>query len=276
METSEAINILLDRSELLVHRAGLFRYPRAYALERRNVPDYDLIIIGRGRGYWEIEGLGRQQTKPGTVMLFPPGIAHGTAGRITGPYELVSIHFDLLIEAKAAFFETVPFQPIMQVRKWKPIYEFACRIASEWQEQQQIGRGLLVHDLTRSLLVDMVRLYACRCDGKIACDQRVLEVLGRFNSEFARPLTAEEMGEWVGLSEAHLRELFKAELGATPVQMLQSRRMNEARHLLLNTSLSVKEISPRVGYSDPLYFSRVFHEAVGMAPMEYRQSAKNP
>jgi len=84
------------------------------------------------------------------------------------------------------------------------------------------------------------------------------------------------MGEWVGLSASHLRSLFAAELGVSPIAALQTQRTREARRLLAGGSLTVKEIARQVGYEDPLYFSRAFRKRVGMSPMEYRQSAKNP
>ncbi len=276
MQSSVATNILLERSELTVHRAGLFRYGKSYTLGPRYVDDYDLILIGRGVGFWEIEGMGRRRVRPGAMMLFSPRIAHGTAGVIPGPVELVSIHFDLRIERGVDFFAVAPFKPLIHVRQWKGLYEQSLRIAAEWRGQGRVGRNILVHSLTRCLLVEIVRRYTHAGAGRIATDARVLEVLRRLDAEFAAPLTAAEMGQWVNLSPSHLTALFRKELGIAPTKALRGRRMREANRLLLGSSLSVKQIAHRAGFGDPLYFSRAFRKATGTTPLAYRESAKNP
>ena len=40
--------------------------------------------------------------------------------------------------------------------------------------------------------------------------------------------------------------------------------------MLLTTDQSIKEIAATVGYNDPLYFSKLFYKAEGMAPSKYR------
>ncbi len=276
MKSSEAINILLERSELTVRRAGRFRYGKSYSLPRRYVDDYDLILIGQGSGWWEIEGLGRRRVRPGTIMLFSPRIAHGTAEAMPGPVELISIHFNLRIERGVDFFAVAPFRPMIYVKQWRNLYEQSLRIAAEWRGQGRLGRNVLVHDLTRSLLVEIVRRYMHSGDGQVATDSRVLEVLRRLDSEFAGPLTASDIGQWVNLSPSHLTSLFRRELGIAPTEALRGRRMREARRLLLGSSLSIKEIAHCSGFHDPLYFSRAFRRTTGMTPLNYRESAKNP
>lgn len=276
MDSASAISILLERSELIVRAARMFRYPRGYQLLARNVSDYDLILIGRGRGDWDIQGLGRQATGPGTVMLFSPQIAHATAGRIKGPYELISIHFHLRIEREADFFSTVAFQSLLRPPEWRRLYSLAEEVCRQWALEGQIGRSILVHSLTRALLVEMVRLYAQTSPQPVATDGRVLDVLHQMDQHFAQPLCTAQMARSVGLSEAHLRDLFKTQLGLTPMEALAARRIRQARSLLAASSASIKEIAHQCGFDDALYFSRVFRRSVGSSPLEYRQSAKGP
>jgi AraC-like DNA-binding protein len=49
-----------------------------------------------------------------------------------------------------------------------------------------------------------------------------------------------------------------------------ARRLDQARHLLASTPLSVKEVAERVGYDNPLYFSRVFSSQMQVTPSDYR------
>ena len=48
-------------------------------------------------------------------------------------------------------------------------------------------------------------------------------------------------------------------------------RVARARFLLDTTTLTVAEVAAELGYSDPLYFSRLFRRAQGQSPRDYRQ-----
>ena len=48
--------------------------------------------------------------------------------------------------------------------------------------------------------------------------------------------------------------------------------MRQAKKLLMDTRLTVREVAVRVGYPDPFHFSRIFRNAVGISPAQYRES----
>lgn len=74
-----------------------------------------------------------------------------------------------------------------------------------------------------------------------------------------------------GVSYSYLKKLFIAEHGMPPSRYITQRRMEYARTLLMSPEISISEISRLVGYANVYYFSRVFHEEVGMSPTEYRK-----
>ena len=64
---------------------------------------------------------------------------------------------------------------------------------------------------------------------------------------------------------------FKDYTGSTPAQYLLSLRISNAQSLLESTAYHVMEIAEIVGYSNPLYFSRLFKKQCGVSPTEYRK-----
>jgi AraC-like DNA-binding protein len=271
------IDILLTGAELSVRRAGVFAYRKWYEFPPRRFDDWDLVLYRRGTAVWNIENIGKVHLRPGSVLLLPPGTLNGTAGRMTGPAELIGIHFHLNIESGAGFFHVAPHQPLLQVRQWRGLYDQAARIVHEYEAPGAMGREIVLRDLTRVLLVELCRLYARRTPGSgVPTDLRVLKVLMEMEERFAQSLTAADIARWAGLSPSHLRSLFQAELGMSPLQALIARRMREARRLLAGTSQPIAQIARQVGYDDPLYFSRAFREMIGQSPMDYRASAKTP
>jgi transcriptional regulator GlxA family with amidase domain len=99
---------------------------------------------------------------------------------------------------------------------------------------------------------------------------RVQKVVHLIQQDLSRRLTLSEMAQAVNLSAAHLRALFRSEIGMTPVQYQKKLRLLEARRLLESTFLNVQEIMIRVGLSDDSHFVRDFKKLYGQTPAQYR------
>ena len=76
------------------------------------------------------------------------------------------------------------------------------------------------------------------------------------------------------LNYDYVRKLFKKETGATPHEYLTDCRMQLARELISSgignrySNYSVGQIAEACGFSEPLYFSRVFKKYYGFSPSE--------
>lgn len=91
------------------------------------------------------------------------------------------------------------------------------------------------------------------------------------HQNYARPLARWEIAEGIGVSEDYLSRVFNRELGISPWDYLNRYRISRARELLHLTHDSISRIGRRVGFSDPAYFSRVFHRITGLSPRAYRE-----
>lgn len=74
------------------------------------------------------------------------------------------------------------------------------------------------------------------------------------------------------LSSRYLSRIFKEELGENFIDFIVKLRMSHARHLLLETDLSVQEISEQVGYIHAMSFIRIFKKINGSTPGVYRKN----
>ncbi|MEK8127893.1 AraC family transcriptional regulator [Paenibacillus filicis] len=108
-------------------------------------------------------------------------------------------------------------------------------------------------------------------DHPIAYDTRVFEVCAYVEQRLHDPPTLDEMASFVSLSKEHLRKLFQASYGLSPMQYVKHVRLQHARDLLLLTSFPIKDIASRIGYEDQHHFSRAFQQSEGMSPKEYRR-----
>ncbi len=99
--------------------------------------------------------------------------------------------------------------------------------------------------------------------------QRVVEYVEQHLED--SDLSVVELAETLGLSKSGLYRKLKGLLGVTPKDFVVKARMNRAVMLLENTTLPVKEITYRCGFSDQSYFGKCFRSAYGVSPSEYRQ-----
>lgn len=74
-----------------------------------------------------------------------------------------------------------------------------------------------------------------------------------------------------GLPERTFIRRFRAATGYTPLEYVQTMRLEEAKHLLETTDTPVELIAVDVGYEDSNFFRRLFKRVVGITPARYRQ-----
>ncbi|AWB45655.1 AraC family transcriptional regulator [Paenibacillus sp. CAA11] len=110
--------------------------------------------------------------------------------------------------------------------------------------------------------------------GETRGDRIVKQMIHYMSSQYAYPISIEEMCSGLGYNRAYLSRIFKKETGISPVSYLLKLRIDKARHLLRERpDLSIEQVANSVGIPDSLYFSRQFRRFHGEAPSRYRQSA---
>lgn len=80
-----------------------------------------------------------------------------------------------------------------------------------------------------------------------------------------------ELARETGYSPDHFSRVFKQVTGQTPQAVKIQARIERARQLLSESSLSIGMIASALGYDDVFFFSRQFKEKTGISPSEYRR-----
>jgi AraC-like DNA-binding protein len=79
-----------------------------------------------------------------------------------------------------------------------------------------------------------------------------------------------------GFSPSSFRRSWEEMFKEPPGQLLIEYRMREACRMLAETDMPVKEIAGELGFSDPLYFSKLFKKKRKESPGQYRQRTREP
>ena len=105
---------------------------------------------------------------------------------------------------------------------------------------------------------------------KYTLSEQISEYL---QENISTPFKAELLEKEFFLSYKRLAAIFKQDMGITMQQYHTQQRMDHACKLLRSTSLMIKEIAHELGFTDVLYFSRYFHQTIGVSPQTYRKES---
>lgn len=101
-------------------------------------------------------------------------------------------------------------------------------------------------------------------------------VVGRIKNylddNYAHPLTLESISKTLNMNPNYVSHIFKSEMNISPIQYLLYRRFGEAQSMLMDTELTIAEISDLLGFGNPAHFSAMFKKHVGLSPVQYKKS----
>ena len=90
------------------------------------------------------------------------------------------------------------------------------------------------------------------------------------------PASVEQLASRLGVSDRHVRRIFEAQFGVSPVQYLQTRRLLTAKQLLADTNLPITQVALISGYSSVRRFNAAFAEHYGLNPTQLRREGAGP
>lgn len=96
----------------------------------------------------------------------------------------------------------------------------------------------------------------------------------RLLSDNSSNVTIKELAEIYHISTEHFIRSFKLAYGKTPTNYRIYCRINQAKSFLIDTQLSVSDISNLCSFADAYYFSKIFKKYVGLTPTQYRNNFK--
>lgn len=105
-------------------------------------------------------------------------------------------------------------------------------------------------------------------------DSRIQKALTYIKNNISSNINIEQIAETVCLSKDHFIRAFKHEIGTTPLQYINQKKIEQAQLMLFTDNVSIKSIAYMLGFEDPSYFNRLFKKATGSTPLDYRNNFK--
>lgn len=249
--------------------------------------DHELVLILAGAGELRLGGE-RCLYRPHDLMFIPPFLPHSftaEVGCLDGDH--VAVHFDFCAYSTGpdAPDARVPYEvriaPGLSIPRCRfvlpggPLETALLALVSE----QAASDPLACLRVSREMLTVLAAVLRAPSGSEpsgpgMALDAknraRTQRVIAFIHSHLHAPLDAGHLASVADMSVSRMNTVFRQATGYSPLEYVRQVRVAEARRLLADPELAVKEIAARIGFEDGFHFSRVFRRTDGLSPTEYR------
>ena len=246
---------------------GFFPKAKAHYYEREEGADqYILIYCTEGKGVIEVEDekyfLGKSD-----AFCIPRNVCHRYYADEREPWSILWVHFKgdntklfPLEERRLVHLNSRHSDNQMMV-----LFKLLFKVL---ERNYNLGNFIYISQVLSLIRAEIY--YREKLDESTTQDRHVTQVIRFMYQNLSGNLTLEDISNQVQLSKSYLNAIFKTHTGRSPVEFFIHLKMQEACKLLKSTDLYVYEVSVRLGYSDPYYFSRIFKKVVGVSPKDYK------
>jgi AraC family transcriptional regulator len=217
--------------------------------------------------------------RPGSLSLVPAGVC---------PLIRAETEFDLLVCALdsallSALDSELERRPKGELRLRVNLQDLAAQklmtLLIADAKEGYTTEGLYTECLTQALAVRMLFLGRSTKPptnnrGTSGLPRHVLRRIIERMRCFSCDLSLQALANESGYSRVHFVRMFRAATGYSPHNYLLNLRLERARELLNNQSLSLIDIALDCGFSSHSHMSRLFHKSVGVTPSAYRRSLR--
>ena len=220
-----------------------------------------------------------QQTivaKQGDIVILNPHERHIERNTHTEPVKMLHIGLNHLLFIGYPSNQFPSNQPVISLGKYEEELMALCK-----QITNDLKTPQAFKDFALKINVNQLWLLILRATHEqfipikpvnpsmVKKEQLIEEIKYYIENNYAKDLTLEKIAHYLYVTPTYISKIFKEETGDTPINYLINVRMSQAKRLLKNTDLSIKQVSTEVGYEDSLYFSKLFKKNIGLSPSHY-------
>lgn len=232
------------------------------AISDRHHHDYYQIVLPR-RGVLDLDVMGRGGLVDATQGAFiPVGARHAFQATGDNRFVVLDVDVDTMGSSKAA--DRLSRQVYVPL---SPRLRHLLAFLADVPHGGDLAEGL-VESWTSLVLATIVD----DDEAGRAPDGRLQKALRFIERHYADRLTVADMAAAAGLSESRLYALFRAKLQTSPVTYLAEYRLDQALHLLTETTLPIAEVAVRTGHYDQSALTRRLKASRFLTPASVRRS----
>ena len=235
----------------------------------RSLSEGCLIHIQKGMGRITVAGVTRGYSA-NNVIFIPAGVMHGyeVGPGVAGTAVFFGPNCTLALPETP---QHLRLREVIAQGELSMVLEMIARESESTKAAKDRAAhyylGLLSVWLERQVLRNAPQ--AERPDAAHRLVARFAEVM---EQHFRRGVGVAELAAELGVTATHLTRCCRAASGRTAIELLQDRRLFEARKLLSDTKMPVGQIGEALGFTSAAYFTRAFQNQTGQSPSAFRRA----
>lgn len=250
-------------------------YPMAsyhYRKRKKGANQYIFIYCTKGKGEITLNKI-KTRITPNQFFIIPKRTRHEYKADETDPWSIYWFHFDgtiapelydRYIKTNSNNYKNAPFS-IDNIELFEKIFSLFNR--NYLENQLEYANLLSLNFISSFIYHDFESGIHPNKSGTLV-DSIKNFLLTNLDKNF----TLDEIATEFNFSKSYLHTKFKMNTGYPVMVFFNLKKTQKACEYLNYTDLSIKEISFKVGFEDPLYFSRVFKNFMGKSPINYKKS----
>lgn len=233
-------------------------------------PLHQLIFSTKGTGILKTTQ-GEFTIKEGDFFYLKPNEFHSYQ-QIDGPWStswiLFKCHYPEMLKTLNFADDKVGQLNLLE---WSSIfYDMMSSLQRESLDSAQLASSQLYH-----LLVLLNKLDCNSIENHNTAHKDLLKpVIDYMDKNYSEQISLDFLAGLINITEPYFCTVFKEVYAMRPFEYLTKKRLQASKKMLLETTLSIHEISKRVGYNDNSYFGAVFKKHEQITPSLYRGNKK--
>ena len=230
---------------------------------------YKLYYVTQGKGMVTIDGIGFFVSEGQSFLTFPFSQVILESDK-NNPWEYKWVEFRGLDAAwmisQTAFGKKHPVVDNINVKEFEKYFDiFEIQDTTVYSQCRAIGK--LVY-----LLSYYIEHFPHKSDEN---NNYTIMARNYIEKNYRNPeFSVQDVAGHIKIDRTYLYRIFKKETDMSVIDYINNCRITKAQTMLIDKNISVKDVAYSVGFTDQMYFSKVFKKITGKTPTEYRRQHK--
>lgn len=238
----------------------------SYRISRKNSPIFVFEYVIEGKGTLIHDGM-KYSPEKGDVYIVHKGSDHTYFSSPDHPWKKIWFNVGGILVERLV--ETYGLNDVCLVKNCeiRNLFDEGFSYARKKPEDVHTKTAIAIHRIIQSISKELKQREDVRHSSE------GLKLKNYIDANFAEVSDLEKLSDLIGRSNSQTIRIFRREWKRTPYDYVLEKRIGAAKSMLLGTTLTVKEISSRMGFNDQFYFSNIFKRKTGLAPENYRKES---
>ncbi len=259
---------------LYVRKIGFFPKVKYHFVQKENGCDYAMLIYCvDGKGWYEIYGK-KYTIKKNQYILIPQDVPYSFGADEKDPWTIYWLHFRGTVSSRFLPSHPLPVSILPgensrlqdRISLFEEIYN--CYSMGYIKEYMIYTSMCLYQFLASFVWLEQYRHIKIPHHKEYPFSSRVIHYM---QENIETNLSLKQLAGYFKYSPSHFSMLFQKETGFSPINYFIRLKIQKACQYIELTHLKLNEISTRLGFDEPAYFSRIFTKIMGMSPSAYRE-----